>query len=150
MPWWKPWPKAGWKEESLFGINSISHNPLGKANAGIQSWNLDVGIEAEIIEECYLLGCSSWLIQQFLNNPELHFQWWNWHIVGCLFPCQLLNKTVPSMICLPTIWWREFPNRESPSSQIFLSACQVDKNHSSGDWKGTSEECNKGVAAERC
>lgn len=25
------------------------------------------------------------------------------------------------------------------SSQVFLSACQVDKNHSAEDWKGTSE-----------
>lgn len=92
----RSWPKATWKAQSLFGINTTSHNPLGKANAGIQSWNLDVGNEAEIIEECCLLPFSSRLVGQFLNNPGPHLQWRNWLIVSCIFPRQSLSKSMPS------------------------------------------------------
>jgi hypothetical protein len=34
---------------------------LKEVMAGTQGWNLEAGTEAEIIDKCCLLACSSWL-----------------------------------------------------------------------------------------
>lgn len=58
-----PKPKTTCVRKGLFQLIILRSQSLREAREGTQSRNLDVGSEEEVMGECYVLACSSWLAQ---------------------------------------------------------------------------------------
>ena len=65
-------PKASWGGKGLltYSSTSIVHHGRKSRQELKQGRNLEAGVDAEAMEGCCLVACSSWLSQSaFLQNP---------------------------------------------------------------------------------
>lgn len=107
-----PWPNTAWGRKGYFQLTATVHH------LGCQSWDLEAGTEAAIMEECHLLAC--FMACHLIACSQLAFIS---TICPGMAPPTIINQGSALQTCLQANTMEAFFSTRIPTSKICLSLC---------------------------